>query len=513
MNKNTFISVALIVFGILFIHAFSQNPPLPAPASDNTWVGINTFNAATTNKGPVVVSNLTANGAVTFNGAVTNNGTAVMSNAVIGSVSIGTGTFVKASVGTLEIQVIGNFTNLTLQTDMNANGKLATNCVSATASDQWATLGQMLSTNGLYLPLAGGTLTGALNALAEISDTNAYSSVNVGTINAANHSPNQTRFGARAGAWATNAQYAVAIGQDALSGATNAGSTVAIGTSAGTDAIGGDASVFIGDASGSAATNAEASIFIGYTAGQKAQSANHSIFIGPWCGQLCDRAYSLGIETAINDATNVAATAATSMLIYGEFDNRKISLNATNGVRIAGTVDLSGKQITNAAPGTASDHLATVGQANAATNSIRLVWGGRAGYGSTDGAILRFTRRIEDGGQGNYYQWGTNAANGLTVTNLIAGLYSLGLCMDGGSAESVGVALSRNASGSDLTSTYGINETNRLAFSYIPAITGSINMPSCSAVIWLEVNDVVRPHAVGTGTDTRTQFIMQRISK
>lgn len=144
----------------------------------------------------------------------------------------------------------------------------------------------------------------------------------------------QTNVGYAAGGSCAGAS-SVNIGH--LAGSSSGGTNVYVGTHAGeaaTAVTGG--TIGIGYHAGNTASNASNSVFIGdHAASSGCTNGSNSIFIGPFSG--IDRPGTLWI-----DGTATVAQ-ATAPLIYGEFDNRKFTVNgdglfgrsATNDTSVA----------------------------------------------------------------------------------------------------------------------------------------------------------------------------------
>lgn len=114
----------------------------------------------------------------------------------------------------------------------------------------------------------------------------------------------------------------VAIGSGAAENGRSSQTGVFVGTSAGNSAQASVASVMIGWASGAGATNSGAAVLLGPEAGRYSTSAVNSVMIGSQAGRDLVRNHSLVI-----DSSATYAPAGNTGLIYGEFDNRLVTIN------------------------------------------------------------------------------------------------------------------------------------------------------------------------------------------
>ncbi len=349
MKKNPFFIFVAVVAGLITVSLFSQNPPLPAPATRNIWLETNTFNSGSVFNGAVVASSLTIRASMNFggkNGTNAADGTASDHLATLGQVISSNALYGKLSANNVWTGESNTYNNVVCLTGMTTPGITLGNLSAIQEStvleiDTDSPSIDMLATNINILTPAGETwvkFDGVTSNLTAIGTLTVTGDVRVGRATGktvvgmgAEAGLNYvTAIGYNAGKYATNASEATFIGASAGSAATNAGSSVFVGYGAGADAVVGDASEFIGYLAGGNATNAEGSAFIGYAAGQKAIGAMRSVFIGNWCGQMLNRPDSLMIETAPIYGTNATGTG----LIYGEFDTRTLVLNATNHVAV-----------------------------------------------------------------------------------------------------------------------------------------------------------------------------------
>lgn len=126
-----------------------------------------------------------------------------------------------------------------------------------------------------------------------------------------------------AGRYNETSDHATFLGPSAGQFATNAQGAVMVGYSAGENSATGDHSVLIGANAGQNSTVNPNSVMIGRWAGLNAANASQSVYIGAFAAENFSRHHSLVIDSQ----TGYAET-GTNALIYGEFDNRTLYLNA-----------------------------------------------------------------------------------------------------------------------------------------------------------------------------------------
>lgn len=139
---------------------------------------------------------------------------------------------------------------------------------------------------------------------------------------------NWIALGHAAGQYAHTADNAVLIGYLAGRNSSNQPSfsiwdSVMIGHNAGAQADSAAVSVMIGSEAGNNATSAIGSVMIGYAAGQNATTATNAVLIGRQAGSaLTNAANRLVIDGNVDHSTGATG------LLYGEFDNRLLTVNA-----------------------------------------------------------------------------------------------------------------------------------------------------------------------------------------
>lgn len=138
---------------------------------------------------------------------------------------------------------------------------------------------------------------------------------------------NWVAIGHAAGQYAHTADNAVMIGYLAGRNSSQQSSfsiwdSVMIGHNAGAQADSAAISVMIGADAGLNASSAVGAVMLGYSAGSSATTATNAVFIGRQAGS----ALTSGANRLIIDG-NVDYSTTTTGLIYGEFDNRKATLN------------------------------------------------------------------------------------------------------------------------------------------------------------------------------------------
>ncbi len=127
----------------------------------------------------------------------------------------------------------------------------------------------------------------------------------------------QTNVGYQAG---QNCSAASSVNLGYKAGYTSGGTNCFIGTHAGESVGTSDGAVAIGYHAANSATLCTGSVFIGDHCGATAATARQSVFLGGYAG--IDRPHTLWIDTQ-----NTTALDAYKPMIYGEFDNRKFSIN------------------------------------------------------------------------------------------------------------------------------------------------------------------------------------------
>lgn len=115
---------------------------------------------------------------------------------------------------------------------------------------------------------------------------------------------------------------ATLVGPDVASYSVDVRGATILGQSAGLNAPTLKGAVVIGDVAARDVTDATESVIIGHWAGLSATNCQRSVLIGSYAGQSLSRN-----NTLIIDSNSTYSTGATA-LIYGEFDNRVLKLNA-----------------------------------------------------------------------------------------------------------------------------------------------------------------------------------------
>ncbi len=134
-------------------------------------------------------------------------------------------------------------------------------------------------------------------------------------------------LGANAGSSSSVGHKNVFLGDEAGKNNINGGENTFIGKSAGNANTSGSYNYFAGSYAGNSNTTGSQNIFIGNYAGASNTTGIQNIFIGKNAGYAETNSNRLYIENS--SATSVNA------LIYGEFDNDVLKLNATVNVRDA----------------------------------------------------------------------------------------------------------------------------------------------------------------------------------
>ncbi|MCK4631002.1 MAG: hypothetical protein KAT40_06135, partial [Bacteroidales bacterium] len=133
-------------------------------------------------------------------------------------------------------------------------------------------------------------------------------------------------LGYRAGYSNTDGDYNVIIGANSgkeLTGEKN----VFIGTSSGRSNSSGNENTFLGTSTGFYNSTGSGNVFLGRLAGTENTVGDSSVFVGYKAGYSETNSYRLYIENSDANSDNA--------LIYGEFDNDIVKLNATAHIRDA----------------------------------------------------------------------------------------------------------------------------------------------------------------------------------
>lgn len=173
-----------------------------------------------------------------------------------------------------------------------------------------------------YLPLTGGTLTGALNGTSAVfSLDSSFNGVSIGR-GGGNVSTN-TRVGLQALLNNTTGSQNTAIGRDALLNNTTGINTIALGYFAG-----------VSIADNTILTDASNSIFIGHNTKAAANNQLNQIVIG-------HTAVGLGSNTTVLGNINTSYGRWFGNLLLGDSDNTGEQLQVTGTARITGGVNLA----------------------------------------------------------------------------------------------------------------------------------------------------------------------------
>lgn len=320
MKKFLFLSFLLIATGL-----FAQNPTIVRGIG-----GVTNSNGRTT--GTVQLD---------FNPGIINPTTRTL----VGNWTVGTSLTVPILIVQTETNSVIGSTNFLFLGHANANGFSLTNALSLLGNG-----------SGIISNFNSLSILGDFNLQNSLTNVNigpgagagnlfSYSvSVGPGAGQLAANNSQSTYLGYQAGANATNSSLGVFVGYLAGRDAMLAIRSVFIGNNVARYATNSGSAVFIGNGAGNGASGAANSVFIGRDAGSDAYAATSSIFIGRSCGANLNRSSTLQIEGLVVYGTNTTGTG----LIYGEFDTRTLTFNATNRTDFAGIVNMMGKGITNA---------------------------------------------------------------------------------------------------------------------------------------------------------------------
>lgn len=133
----------------------------------------------------------------------------------------------------------------------------------------------------------------------------------------------------------------------------------------------------------------------------------------------------------------------------------------------------------------------------------QVVFDTRAGYGSTDTMIMRFTNKTEEAGNlfsHNHDSGYSSNAKGLEITINRSGNYALTFFFNFGAAGDAGLTLNSSAL---TTAIGGISGATKLTEA---TAAGVGYRGACSITRYFKKGDVIRPHgtALGTGTPANT---------
>jgi hypothetical protein len=129
-------------------------------------------------------------------------------------------------------------------------------------------------------------------------------------------------IGDRAGWKNTEGRYNTYVGKNAGQNGLLGNFNTILGAQAAEFKTGGDRNIFIGNSAGSSNAAGSTNIFIGVQAGSS-NTGSSNIFIGNSAGSS---ASTMSNKLYIENSSG-------SPLIYGEFDNRKVSLNGSTGIQ------------------------------------------------------------------------------------------------------------------------------------------------------------------------------------
>lgn len=166
------------------------------------------------------------------------------------------------------------------------------------------------------------------------------------------------------------------------------------------------------------------------------------------------------------------------------------NIKTINGTTLLGSGDL----VVSASPG---DHCVTAHTGN--------------GHGSTNNKIRRFTTVLTNVGTAITYA--DSSANGASFTIVDAGLYEIHY-YDSSNAASSYIGISLN-SAELTTAVHGITVASRLTWLNVwdsDATAGGVPI-SCTRVVRLAANDVIRPHTDGTPNQTGQDYTFFSIRK
>ncbi len=133
-------------------------------------------------------------------------------------------------------------------------------------------------------------------------------------------------FGTETGYNNTLGSFNVFLGQYAGHTNTEGHNNVFVGQNSGYSNLSGLANVFLGQSSGENNSNGSQNVFLGYQTGFTNNAGNHNVFIGNQAGYYEENSNKLYIENSDKNYQNA--------LIYGDFNDDKIRLNANVGIDI-----------------------------------------------------------------------------------------------------------------------------------------------------------------------------------
>lgn len=176
----------------------------------------------------------------------------------------------------------------------------------------------------------------------------------------------------------------------------------------------------------------------------------------------------------------------------------------------------------NVSAGTAAPALVTTGYFDIVVSENALAVGiqapraqlkfyGHAGYGSTLTKTPYYTN-VDTSKAGTAYSY-SNTTTGLQVTILESGVYAVSMTSGSATATSIGIGVTMN----DLTANAPslVSATQRLAWTYIGAITSAIAIPNASGQEYLAAGTVITPkvESATVPTDvTYNQFTITKVS-
>jgi hypothetical protein len=172
--------------------------------------------------------------------------------------------------------------------------------------------------------------------------------------------PDNTFVGARAGQLNTTGQRNTFLGSSAGEENTEGSYNTFVGRGAGDDNTTGNENVFLGYYAGEYNKTGSRNTFLGNLAGEENTEGSYNTFVGSEAGEWSETGYSntsvgcyagftniegdsnvfLGYEAGYNETGShklyIANSSTTSPLIYGEFDNQRVTINGRLGI---GTTD------------------------------------------------------------------------------------------------------------------------------------------------------------------------------
>ena len=180
-----------------------------------------------------------------------------------------------------------------------------------------------------FLGIGGGSLTGPLSVPALAVDGDTILTIG-GDQNMSIFLGRNTDHGTSAGTHNTM------LGFSAGSALTASDSNTFVGAYAGEDADESHLNTFIGAWAGQGTTSGDANLFVGSFAGNDNLSGNYNTYVGTSAGAYNAEGsrnvylgYQAGLHESASDRLYIANSFTSSPLLYGEFDNRLLTVNGT----------------------------------------------------------------------------------------------------------------------------------------------------------------------------------------